>query len=262
MIGIVSAAAVDLPVVVAGVPAATAAAADQAFDDVFRQLTGALLTPAAAGEATASGEAEPGAEADEADAAAADILLPLGAVVVPVMLVMTEIVPLAEPAVAAGTTADGVDGDAAGETGAAAGPQPHLRGATTGGVTTASGSALEASGAADEQPVDAAGLDRSSTGVEAHVRGLDRRRGMRETPARARTTETAGEVAIAPVAEAAAELTRPVVAPTAAAPGPTPTAATTARLRRLPDGAPPWPLRRLRRSRPRRPRQRATPTRQ
>jgi flagellar hook-length control protein FliK len=219
-----------LPVAAAAaVPAAGLAAADQAFDDVFRQLTGGLLTTSAqAGEALAEAEFDAivDGEGDGVDPASDG--LPFGVVPVPVMFTLPAVTTPA-PAVTDGEGGDIPADAAAGIATAVASTAPAAagaRGAQAGATITSAGApgaapfeidTAPADGAANTPaaedaevlaamtpPANAAGTATPATEVEAHVRGLDRRRGMRETPARARTFDTAaaGTAAETPAAPA------------------------------------------------------------
>ncbi len=209
-----AAAGAGLPVAAAAaVPPAGLVAADQAFDDVFRQLTGGLLTTSAqAGEAVGEFDTAVEGEGDGGDTDAAEGALNFGVVPVPVLFTLPAVT---TPVVAAGdggeTLADDAGGittattTSAGAPGAPGAANTQLvAGADTSAAAPFDGETTPADGAASTVvaedasvlaaltvPADAAGTATPATEVEAHVRGLDRRRGMRETPARARSFETA-----------------------------------------------------------------------
>lgn len=199
--------AAGLPVAAAAaVPPAGLAAADQAFDDVFRQLTGGLLTTSAqAGEALTDAAFE--AEVDGEGVAGDPALdaLPVGVVPVPMMFTLPAVTtPVVGDAGGGETLAD----DVAGITTAAVAPAAYaaatIPGAAAPGAGPFEAASTPADGAAKTPvsedadvlaapilPAEIPGTATPATEVEAHVRGLDRRRGMRETPARARTFDTA-----------------------------------------------------------------------
>ena len=238
-----------LPVAAAAaVPPAGLVAADQAFDDVFRQLTGGLLTTSAqAGEALA--EFDAAVEGEGGDGDTAEVALPFGIVPVPVLFTLPAVT---TPVVTEGEGGETPADDAAGiatatvatgaSTAAAAGAATRAAGAVpVAGADTPAAAPFEletapAEGAAKTAaaedadvlaaltlPADAAGTATPSTEVEAHVRGLDRRRGMRETPARARTFDT--DTAETNAGASAPEAPAPGGAP---APGPAPAPAAAA----------------------------------
>lgn len=224
----------------AAVPPAGLAAADQAFDDVFRQLTGGLLTTSAlAGEALADVEFDAVVDGEGVAGDPAGDALPVGVVPVPMMFAL--------PAVSTPIAGDGGGGetlvdDAAGVATAAAAPDAAsapgvyaaapIAGAAMPGAAPFEAALAPADGpartpvaedadvlAALTPPADTAGTATPATEVEAHARGLDRRRGMRETPARARTFDTAegetptGAPATGTIAPAAAEAPAAAAAP-------------------------------------------------
>ncbi len=130
-----------LPVAAAAaVPAAGLAAADQAFDDVFRQLTGRLLTTSAeAGEALAETDCESCIEGEGGEADLVADVLPFGVVPVPVMLTLPAVVAPAPVGTGAG---EHIDGDVAGSATAAAGARRgDAAGHTRRGVRTGCGHA-------------------------------------------------------------------------------------------------------------------------
>ncbi len=190
-----------LPVAAAAaVPPAGLAAADQAFDDVFRQLTGSLLTTSAeAGEALAEADLDGAIDGDAVEADPAADVLPFGVVPVPVTFTLPAAGAPAPVEAGGGEHVDGErTGAAATSAAAAVTPPAAPGGAPVEGDLVPAGGALETAAAEDSDvlaaltlPAEGAGTATPAAEAEAHVRGLDRRRGMRETPARARTFDTA-----------------------------------------------------------------------
>ncbi len=223
-----------LPVAAAAaVPAAGLAAADQAFDDVFRQLTGRLLTTSAeAGEALAETDCESCIEGEGGEADLVADVLPFGVVPVPAMFTLPAVVAPAPVGTGAGEHIDGdVAGSATAAAGAAVATPPGIPGAASapGAATPVAAPFNPEAAPIDVAPDTAAGEDRDvlaaltlpaegagtatpAAEAEAPVRGLDRRRGMRETPARARTFD--------PAAAATSEPTGTTATPTPVAPAP------------------------------------------
>lgn len=246
--------AAGLPAAAAAVvPAAGLAAADQAFDDVFRQLTGGLLTTSAqAGEALAEAEFDAMVEGEGLAGDPAGDALPVGVVPVPVMFTLPAVMtPLVGDGGGGETLADEAAGVATAADVAASGPvaapranaSATLPGAAAPGAAPfeAAAATAPADGAATPAvaedadvlaalnlPAESAGAATPATEVEAHVRGLDRRRGMRETPARARTFDTAAvetpagtPAAATTITPGTAEAPAPAVAPAETAGGTT-----------------------------------------
>ncbi len=190
-----------LPVAAAAaVPPAGLAAADQAFDDVFRQLTGSLLTTSAeAGEALAEADLDGAIDGDAVEADPAADVLPFGVVPVPVTFTLPAAAAPAPVEAGGGEHVDGQrTGAAATSASAAVTPPAAPGGAPVEGDLVPAGGAPETAAAEDSDvlaaltlPAEGAGTATPAAEAEAHVRGLDRRRGMRETPARARTFDTA-----------------------------------------------------------------------
>lgn len=199
--------AAGLPVAAAAaVPPAGLAAADQAFDDVFRQLTGGLLTTSAqAGEALSDAAFEAAVDGEGVAGDPALDALPVGVVPVPMMFTLPAVT---TPVVGDGGGGETLADDAAGITTAAVAPGAYaaatIPAAAAPGAGPFEAASTPADGAAKTPvsedadvlaapllPAEIPGTATPATEVEAHVRGLDRRRGMRETPARARTFDTA-----------------------------------------------------------------------
>lgn len=224
----------------AAVPPAGLAAADQAFDEVFRQLTGGLLTTSAqAGEALADTGFDAVEEGDGVAGDPASDALPAGVVPVPVIFTLPAVTtPLVGEGGGGETLADDTAGVATAAEAAAPGASAAagayaaatFPGAARPGEAPFDAAPAPADGpaaapvaedtkvpAALTPPAATAATATPATEVEMHVRGQDRRRGMRETPARARTFDTAAVETPAGLPTAA---TTTITAGTAEAPAP------------------------------------------
>jgi len=243
----------------AGPAAAPLPAAFLAFDDVFRQLTGGLLTTSAeAGAAAPPTDAEPGAGAG--DVTEGVEMAAAGIVAAPVVLALPAVAAAAVPADGTGAGLDAVTADEAGasttapptsaertpgaaaqarrgEPGAAppavrASAAPVARATPAGSVpaeaTAASTAHVAESGPPMTVPAgptqrdltpDTTSVAGSTPAIEvgAHAQGLDRRRGMRETPAPARTFNGA-TAASEPEARGTAESAPTTPSPSAPSP--------------------------------------------
>ncbi len=222
MIGIPSATAAgagdSLPILAAA-PTAGRLDADLAFDDVFRQLTGTLLsTSAVAAKAAVEAEVIPeeaGGD-DQVDSAG-----PLAAVPLTLMLPFEAATPVEGMldggdllTASAGTTSAGTTPASEADSGPA----------VAAAVAAPGDQAVEHVLTPLDLPAVGAGTTTPPTDVGADVRGLDGRRGMRETPVHARSShrrvpETTGDAAAPAVAALAAGAIREVAADSVTAEG-------------------------------------------